>query len=382
VGAAALGAALVGKEGGGRLFALGRDVEGGVQAPAAAAGAIRIGSNEYPFGPGPHVVEAIEKALRDGNRYSRTPGDLTEAIAEAHGVKAENVLLTAGSGDLLRTSVLAFASPTAGLVAGNPTFESPIRTATARKVPMQLVPVKADLSFDLDAIAARSAGAGLVYLCNPNNPTGTAESAVAIKAMIQKVHALAPKAYVLIDEAYIDCTDDPAIATAIPQTVTDPQILVTRTFSKLHGMAGLRIGYAVAHPSTIAKLRVYAGQSVVSNVSAAAAMTSLADKTYYRAQQDLNRKTRDWTTAALTALGYPPIKSHANFVMVDVKQPSTAFQAACKEKGVLVARPFPPLTNYSRISIGTPEEMKTAMDVFEAVLGAKATATSAAARRG
>jgi histidinol-phosphate aminotransferase len=342
--------------------------------PEMPAGAIRISSNENPYGPGPHVVSAVEQALRDGNRYARAPMLLATAVASVQGVPADAVLMAAGSGDLLRAAVLAFTSAERPLVTAVPSYEGPVRMAEALKVPVRGVPVTAGFGLDLPAMVGKAPGAGLVFICNPNNPTGTFLSKAAVTGAIGAIAQASPSTITLIDEAYFDCADDATYGSVASLAATTPNVLVLRTFSKIHGLAGMRIGYAIGHPDTIRTLRLYAGQSVLSGVSSAAALASLKDSAYYAQQQALNRDGRAWTTKALTEMGYAPVASQANFVLVDVRRDVRTFQQACREKGVLVARPFPPLMTHARISIGTPDEMRRAIGAIREVLVAPTSA--------
>lgn len=342
----------------------------GQQMPEVPAGAIRISSNENPYGPGPHVVAAVNKALLgEGNRYGRSGMVLTSAVAKSLDLPPASVLMASGSGDLLRAAVVAYTSPTRALVTAVPSYEGPVRVADALKVPISGIPVTAAMGLDLPAmVAAASKGAGLAFICNPNNPTGTFLSKSAVTAAVHAIRAASPGTTVLVDEAYFDCVDDPTFGSVAELAAATPGVLVLRTFSKIHGLAGMRIGYAVGHPETLASYRLYVGQSVISAASAAAAVASLEHAGYYQEQRRLNTAGRTWTMRALTELGYAPVPSQTNFVLVDVKRDVREFNAACRARGVLVARPFPPLDTHARISIGTPDEMTRAMAVFRDVL--------------
>jgi histidinol-phosphate aminotransferase len=341
----------------------------GQDRPEIPPGMIRLGSNESPYGPGPHVVAAVERALHDdGNRYTRLPMLLTGRLASMLSVSSGSVLAAAGSGDLLRAAVLAYVSADKPLVAASPTFEAPVRTAESLRLPLRLVPLTAALSNDLDRMAEQGRGAGLVYICNPDNPTGTCHPKTAIVGLIETLATTSPETVVLIDEAYFDCADDPTYGSVAALAAERRNLVVARTFSKIHGLAGMRIGYAVAHPETLDRLRPCAGTGVVACASAAAAMASLDDTAYFQRQQALNRDARARVTKALTEIGYAPVPSQANFVMVDVRRDVRDFGAACRERGVLVGRPFPPLATQARISFGTPDEMTRAIAVFTDVL--------------
>ena len=331
--------------------------------------AIRLDSNENPYGPGPVVIDAVGKALRDGNRYPRSSMELSEALVPYLGVKDQTILLAAGSGDLLRASVQAFTGPDKAIVAFSPTFESPLRLAELMKAPVRRIRIKEGaLALDLPELVAQSKGAGLVYLCNPNNPTGTFLTKAAVTEAVAEISRTSPQTVVLVDEAYFDCADDPAYGSVAALAAETPNVIVARTFSKIHGLAGLRVGYAVAQPATLARLRLFAGQGVVTGVSAAAALASLQDKTHYAESRRLNLETKAFTMKALTAMGHAPVASQGNFVMVDVKRNVKTFQEACRKKSVFVARPFPPLDTYARITVGTRAEMERAVEVFESVI--------------
>ena len=341
----------------------------GQPAPDVAAGVIRLGSNESPYGPGPHVVAAVERALRDeGNRYTRLPMQLAASLTSNLGVSGSSLLVAAGSGDLLRAAVLAFVGAQRPLVAATPTFEIPVRTAESLRLPIRLVPLTATLSTDPDRMIEQARGAGLLYLCNPDNPTGTFHARTTIVHVIDSVARHSPETVVLIDEAYFDCADDPTYGSVANMAAERPNLVVARTFSKIHGLAGMRIGYAIAHPDTLDRLRPFAGAGVVTCASAGAAMASLQDVEYFKRQQALNREARVRLTTAFAELGYPPVPSQTNFIMVDVRRDVRDFGAACRSHGVLVGRPFPPLETQARISFGTPDEMTRAIDVFGQVL--------------
>jgi histidinol-phosphate aminotransferase len=341
----------------------------GQERPEIPPGMIRLGSNENPYGPGPHVVAAVERALHDdGNRYTRMPMILTGRLASMLGVSSGALLVSAGSGDLLRAAVLAYVGPDRPLVAASPTFEAPVRTAESLRLPIRLVPLLPSLANDLARMTEQGRGAGLVYICNPDNPTGTFQARPAVVTLLDTLASTSPDTVVMVDEAYFDCADDPTYGSVVAIAAERRNVVVVRTFSKIHGLAGMRIGYVVAHPETLERMRPYVGGGVVACASAAAAMASLDDSGYFRRQQELNRDARARLTRALTDLGYPPVPSQANFVMVDVRRDVRDFGGSCRALGVLVGRPFPPLATQARISFGTPDEMTRAIDVFGKVL--------------
>ena len=338
---------------------------------------IRIGSNENPYGPGPAALTAVSATATGSNRY---PGPAVQAlvnvIAEKHGVPADHVLLSGGSGDILRAVVKASTSPTKAIVAGSPSYESPIRTAQQIGAPVKAVPLTGDQRLDLEAMVAQATGAGLFYICNPNNPTGTAVTGAAVASAIDRVLAASPETYVLADEAYFEYADLPGFETATPFVTKYPQVIIARTFSKIHGMAGMRVGYAIAQPKTIEKLREHHSSSGMSVMSLSAATASLKDTDHLEKQVSLNREVRQVTVDAFKKAGYTVAPSDANFIFVDIRRDSRGFQEACRTEGVNVGRSFPPMLNWTRISIGTMAEMEVSLPVFMKVLSMPPAATA------
>ena len=340
------------------------------RSPIDSAAPIRLDQNENPYGPGPSVTRAVMEAVNRGNRYpSRAAsGDLTDAIATLHGVSRENVLLGAGSGELLKSSVLAFVDAKRHLVAGLPTFETCTGTAKSLGYPVREIPVDDSLRLDLRAMEAAAAGAGLVFFCNPNNPTGTTWPTRDIEAMLDRLATSSPDTVVIVDEAYAHFVERSDYASLAARAARDRRVLVTRTFSKAFGLAGMRVGYAIGHKDTIASLRRFTTSGLIPVTSAAAATAALKDEALVKQQVQRNNETRTATTKMFQELGYAVYPSDTNFILVDVKRPTEEFQAACREHGVLVGRPFAGLKTQSRISFGTAEEMQRAAAVFKAVL--------------
>lgn len=336
--------------------------------PAAPSGTIRLNGNENPYGLGPGALDAITRTLPDAARYGRNESALVDALAERHGVDRDWVLLSAGSGDLLRAAVQTFTDSGHGLVAAEPTFEPPVHTARRAGVPVRTIPVDGELRTDVAAMTEAAPGAGLVYLCNPNNPTSTAVSRDGVARLATALASKSPDTIVLVDEAYADYAEDPAYGTAIELARTMPQVLVVRTFSKVFAMAGLRVGYAIAQPATLARLRPQMPVMALNVLGVAAATAALRDEAHLARQVALNREGRARTTRYFEAIGCRVARSQTNFVMVDVGRPITRFGRACLEQGVQVGRPFPPLDTWARITIGTADEMTRALDVFARIL--------------
>ena len=336
---------------------------------AARPGMIRIDSNENPNGPGAHVFKAITADFHESNRYPvRSEDDLVVAICKVHGVKPENVLLGCGSGELLRAAVRGFTSPSAGLVAPNPTFEAPANFAKFIGSPVVAPQVDQQLRLDLDAMIAGAKGSGRVYFCNPNNPTATVHGKAAVNGFVEQMARVAPDATILIDEAYHEYVDDSSYASAVPLAMANPRVFVTRTFSKVFGMAGLRVGYAIGQKGTLAHLAPWLLGSNVNQLALVAATTAIADAKHIALEQRRNRETRAFTRAFFERAGYTVLSSEANFMMVDIRRDVKAFKAELLGKGVAVGRAFPPLVTHLRVGIGTMAEMKQALAVFKTTL--------------
>lgn len=336
--------------------------------PDAQRGLVGLASNENPNGPCRAALDAITSALGESNRYPFGPAAaLQAAIASANGVPPSHVMVGCGSGDILRIATRAATGPGRALVTAAPTFESPEGHAAAAGAEVRALPLTADLKIDLDAMLAAAEGAGLFFVCNPNNPTGTLHSAAAIDAFIDGARRAAPGAMILVDEAYHEYVEDPSYRTAASR-IDEPNVLVSRTFSKVYGMAGLRVGYALGNPETLARLRGERLGNSVNVLGAAAAVAALADPEVIARERRLNREAREFTRLAFERLGYESLPSHANFLMVDVRRDARAFGMACREQGIAVGRPFPPLVRHARISVGTMDEMTRAVAAFTRVL--------------
>jgi histidinol-phosphate aminotransferase len=343
---------------------------------------IRISSNENPLGPGKAAIDAILGKFPEANRYpfnsSPLDADLEILIAKQNAAKRENVTLGVGSQELLRNAVRVFMSPTKHLVEASPTYGN--CSGQARLVGWSIKTAPVDpktLKTDLSALLPLVKGAGLVYLCNPNNPTATISGSQQIADFVAEVRKTSPTTAVLIDEAYFDYVTDKSYATAIPLALSTPNVLVARTFSKAYGMAGVRIGYAVGSAETIRRMAKYRMPYNVNTFGVAAAIASLKDPQHIKEEAARNTGVRDFTLKALADLGFQSTESQANFIFTDIGKTMTAgaFRDACAKHGVMVGRDFPPLEKqWARISLGTMDEMQKATDVFKQVLRSTSTA--------
>jgi histidinol-phosphate aminotransferase len=337
-------------------------------------GQIRLDGNENPLGPGKRAMDALVAAFGDAGRYPSnsivSESDFAELLASSNGAKPENVVLGAGSGEILRTSVRAFTSKERALVTATPTFATSTSMAQTLGHPVREIPLDAKRKLDLGAMADAASGAGLVYFCNPNNPTATLHSAAAVRDFVDRVAKASPDAVILVDEAYHDYVTDPAYESAIPLALERENLVVARTFSKAYGMAGLRLGYGVGRNDTIAKLQKFRLRNNTNVLVLAAAAASVKDPGHIEEERKRNTEVRAFTMSFFQGAGYAPTDSQANFLFVDLGTSAKAFRDACAAKDVIVGRDFPPLEKaHSRISLGTMDEMKKATKVFAEVLG-------------
>jgi len=344
---------------------------------------IVLASNENPLGPGLRVLDAVKAAFGDGGRapgrYSNAARDLIDAIAKKQSVKPENIVLGCGSTQILRSATHLFTAKDKPLVGTLPTYEECAGYAEMMGHPVRPVALDADFKIDLDTLADASRGAGLVFYCNPNNPTATYVGARATRDYFAKVNRESSDTTILVDEAYFDYVTDPDHDTHIPIAVENPRIIVARTFSKAYGMAGLRMGYAIGHKDTIKKMADWDGGSGTGSLNVLAMHAGLAaiqqDASFTAAERARNKAVRDFTMQWFADRGMKPTDSQANFMFVNIGRPAKEFRDACRKKSVAVARDFPPFEKtHCRLSFGTMEEMKKAVAVFGEVLAKKATA--------
>jgi histidinol-phosphate aminotransferase len=345
--------------------------------PPDDGGMIRISSNENARGPSKKAFDALQKAItpRVGRGYPPDyTNDLVETIARRYKVGRQNVIIATGSGPILEAAVRAFCSAGKPLVTAAPTYGTSEATARRIGVPVTSVHVDRTLVIDLDAMADAAVGAGLVYFCNPNNPTGTAHGAAAVERFVRRIKRESPETAIHIDEAYMDYAHDSAVKTASALTQELPRVFISKSFSKAHGMAGLRIGYAVGQQTTVGPIAQASGLGSMNTLSAVAAIASLEDPAHIEAEVKENARVRDFTLQAFRRMGYEASEPHTNHIFVDLGRPASRFREACRSLGVEVGRDFPPMEKtHSRISLGTMDEMRKAVEVFRTVLTAKST---------
>ena len=349
--------------------------------PPDDGGFIRISSNENARGPGRKTMDALRNAItpRVGRGYPPDyTGDLVGTIAETYGVGRDHVIVGTGSGPILEGGTRAFCASDKPLVTAAPTYGTPDQAAKRINAPVKMIRVDRSLGLDLDAMADAATGAGMIFFCNPNNPTGTVHNYAAVEQFIRKVKQRSPQTKILIDEAYIDYVHDPGVKTAVPRAKELPGVYVTRSYSKAHGMAGLRLGYAIGQPETLKAISNAWSLGSVNTLTAAAGIASLRDAKHIEEERAENARVRDFTLSAFKSLGYEGADSHTNCIFVDLKRPASQFREACAALKVSVGRDFPPFEKtHSRITLGTMDEMKQAVQVFKRVLTASSTSAGA-----
>jgi histidinol-phosphate aminotransferase len=327
------------------------------EAPALPA-KIHLNFNENPYGPTPKALEALATCGPMAARYpDMAHKQAREALAVLHGVKSENILLGCGSTEILRAADMTFLGPGLSAVAAEPTFEAVLNVArVAHAVPVK-VPLTADHRHDLPAMAAACISkTGLVYVCNPNNPTGTIVTRDELGDFIPRVPSTA---LILVDEAYFHFAENPQYASVTDWIGKHPNLLVARTFSKIYGMAGMRLGYGIGSKETIAAMQDQILRNNGNTAVLAAALASLADKDYVATSLARINATRSWLASELAKDGRTFIPSEANFMMIDMGTDVQPIIEQFAARNILVGRRFPSMNNFLRVTIGTQPEVET-----------------------
>lgn len=324
--------------------------------------AVMINSNENPLGPCPEALEAVHRIAARGGRYLYGETDKVQSLlAEQEGVKLDYVRIYPGSSAPLHQSVLAFTSPTRPLVMGDPGYEAAERAATFIGAKTAKVPLTKDHRHDVKAMLAAAPNAGLFYICNPNNPTGT----LTPKAEIEWLVANKPKgSIVMIDEAYTHISTAPFNADLV---AADKDVVILRTFSKIYGMAGLRAGAAIARPDLIEKLGGFsAGMLPITGMVAASA--SLSQKTLVPERRKLIGNVRENVFEYLEKSRFSYVPSVSNCFMVDTKRPGNDVVMAMRKEKVYIGRVWSAWPTYVRVTVGTQEEMNKFKTAFSKVM--------------
>jgi histidinol-phosphate aminotransferase len=358
---------------------------------------VRLNSNENPYGPSPMALKAMTEAFSIVWRYPDEHADaLIDSLAKLHGVAREQIVLGDGSGEILKVCASAFAGPmtneskpielskptrgpallfTPGrgkLVVADPTYEAIVNHARVNRAEVVKIPLNKNYAHDLPKMSA-AADEGLIYICNPNNPTASITPKNELAYFINKVP---PKTMILVDEAYFHYADSPDYESVIPLIKDHPNLIVARTFSKVYGMAGLRCGYCITQPETIRRMRPHLTWDSVNVLALAAANASLNDPDQAANGRRLNTKTRQVVLDEIRKLGFEHIPSQANFIMIDMKQPVRPLIESMNKLGVQVGRVFPTLPNHMRVTIGKQTEMEAFMGAFKQTIASASNTTT------
>ncbi len=314
-------------------------------------GAVKIDNNENPLGPCKQAAQAVRDIVQNGGRYMFfMPSDLQKVMAEQEGIKPNYIQAHMGSSPALHQAVLSFTSPARPFVTADPGYEAGEQSARFIGAKAINVPLTKDYAHDVKAMASADPNTGLIYVCNPNNPTGTLTS----RADLEYLMANKPSgSIVLLDEAYIHFAGIPS---AVDMVASDKDIIILRTFSKVYGMAGLRAGVAFGRPDLLAKTRGF-GINWLPITSMAAAIASIQAKDVVAERRKITKDTREDVFSFLDKKGIHYVPSVSNKFMVDVKRPGREVIQALRQENVYVGRVWPSWPTYVRVSVGTPEEM-------------------------
>jgi histidinol-phosphate aminotransferase len=376
------------------LWAQGRGGQGaGAQQPAQSRARTtpeeydafaKLGNNENPYGPPESVMQAMTHAFKYANRYGYPDGGITDEIAKHHGVKPENILLGAGSGEILDVVGTTFLEGGKKVVGVEPSYSQVYQHATSVRAAAITVPLLEDYRQDIPALIKATKthyrDVGFVYLVNPNNPTGRIVTKKEVKQLLDGIPEDMP---VLIDEAYHHFVDDGDYATSVPYVLEGRPVIVARTFSKIAALAGMRLGYAVAPRELVQKMRPYM-TGTINAIVKWGGVAALKDTESQAKVKKITLDLRKQTTSELQGMGYSVIPSDANFFMVHLKRPVVPVIEEFRKKGVIVGRPFPPMNEHLRVSIGNPDEMTRFSKAFKEIeaAAAKARADAGSAKNG
>jgi histidinol-phosphate aminotransferase len=335
-------------------------------AGAPSSGVVRLSANENPYGPSARAREAMNEAFSLAWRYPDEQNQLLiNSLAKLNGVDHDQILLGDGSSEILEICAATFTDKSRKLVAADPTFEAILNYSRAGGAEVVKVPLTTPgYAHDLSRMGA-AANKGLIYICNPNNPTASITPKDELRSFIAETPS---DTTILVDEAYFHFADSPDYESVIPLVKERPNLIVARTFSKIYGMAGLRCGYCIAQKETIERMRPHQMWDSVNCMALAAASVSAGDADQVRNGRRRNSETREFTATQLEQTGYKSIPSQANFIMVDVKRPAVPLIQSLKERNVQVGRLFPALPNHMRVTIGKKSEMEMFLGAFREVI--------------
>ena len=326
---------------------------------------VRLNSNENPYGPSPMAVKAMTDAFSLAWRYpDEHEALLVDALAKLNGVSSNQVLLGNGSGEILKVSAAAFTGPGKKLLVGHPTFEAILVHAAVAGAEVVKINLTADYAHDLPKMLAEK-NTGLIYICNPNNPTASITPKAELRAFLAKLPA---QTIVLVDEAYHHYAESNDYESVIPLIARYPNLIVARTFSKIYSMAGLRCGYCVARPELIERMRAQQTWDSLNIMALVAAIASVQDSEQVEQGRRRNTEVKNYVYSELDKAGYKFIPSHANFMMIDLRREVRPVIAAMRDRSVQVGRLFPAMPNFMRVTIGTRPQMEAFVSAFRSVM--------------
>ncbi|MBQ4913212.1 histidinol-phosphate aminotransferase family protein [Maribacter sp. MMG018] len=324
----------------------------------------KLNANENPYGPSPKAIDALKNVATKGNRYAwKELFALIDKIAIKEGVEAKNIMMGPGSSDLLEKTAMVLFMDGGNVVSADPSYMSLIRVAEATGASWKPVPLKEDWSHDLKGMeAAIDKDTKLVYICNPNNPTG---SITDTKELLDFCSRVSEKVPVFVDEAYLDFLEDGTKQSMVGLINEGKNVIIARTFSKIHGMAGLRVGYIVAQETTLNKIqKITRGGMGIAYTSIYAALASMDDPDFQNSSRSKNAESREYVYKSLKQLGYDYVTSYTSFIIFPIEMEGQLFLKKMTEKKVGV-RAFEFMgKNWCRVSMGTMDEMK----IFTAAL--------------
>ncbi|SDL16127.1 histidinol-phosphate aminotransferase [Catalinimonas alkaloidigena] len=328
----------------------------------------RLLANENPFGPSPKALQAMTEAMSESCRYAFFElRDLKKQIAEKEGVSEDHIMLSAGSSDLLLLAAMYYGKPGSSILSADPSYTDLMEAAVELGAGWEKVPLTKDYAHDLDAMAKRvSDNTSLVYICNPNNPTGTIVDPAQLKAFCASVGKKKP---VFVDEAYIHYTGDAPAHSMIASVRDGHNVLVARTFSKVYGMAGLRAGYLVAPPAVIEDLSKFASNGWdLSVLTLRAVLASYQDDAFVTDCVQKNQEAREFVYQTLKAMDYEYVPSHTNFVLFPLRMQGQQFFQQMMAKGVGIRFWEFNRQHWCRVSMGKMDDMQLFANAFREVV--------------
>jgi histidinol-phosphate aminotransferase len=336
--------------------------------PLATEDFVHINFNESPYGPSEKVLKAIREGVSVSSRYPDVSyGDLRADLAKQYGVATENIIAGAGSTEILKLCDDIFLGPKPRLVAAEPVYDAVIHYAVNSRAAVVKVPLTRDYRHDVAKMAdAATPQTGMIYISNPSNPTGTIVTKDELQRLLDRVPDSIP---VVLDEAYSHFAGS-GFESAINYVKQGRNVIVVKTFSKAYGLAGMRIGYAIARKDLIDKMRPSGLDFAITALSSSAARVALTDTPHVERAVNLNDAQRQSLYSELKAAKFEYIPSYSNFVMINVRQPVGPIISEFRKRKILVGREFPSLTNFMRVSMGTDEEMKRFWTAFRQIFRA------------